>query len=117
MEDISVTHRIKDTGCRNPDILVKFLSKRKRNELLRASKVKSKKTKLTTSDIGFPGECKNIYIDENLTSYRSFLFRSARRSKEVNHYKYVWIRNGNVYMRKDENNPVLLIKSPECIPK
>ncbi|CAG4985231.1 unnamed protein product [Colias eurytheme] len=55
----------------------------------------------------------DIYFNERLTQENRHLFRAARQQTKASGYKYCWIKNGVVYIRKQEGNPAIAIKKPE----
>ncbi|XP_046807412.1 uncharacterized protein LOC124420005 [Lucilia cuprina] len=54
---------------------------------------------------------KFIYINDELTFHnRQLLWQAKTKAKEAN-WKFVWVRNGNIFARKNENSPLLTIKN------
>lgn len=51
-----------------------------------------------------------IYIDEHLTRENHLLFMSARKLKTLG-FKYVWTRNGRVFVRFNEGSKVISVDS------
>ncbi|XP_047025530.1 uncharacterized protein LOC124634150 [Helicoverpa zea] len=89
-------------------LVVKFLRHNKRNEFLRAGKTRRN---ISSEKLDVPGPSRTIYINERLTKEDRQLFRAARlRAKECD-YKFCWIKNGTVYIRKKEGNPAITIKT------
>ena len=54
---------------------------------------------------------KGMYVKENLTSHRYNLLLDTKKFAKENDYKYVWTRNGQILMRKSEEDRVILIKN------
>lgn len=71
------------------------------------------KNKLNAGMFGSEFMDKKIYINESLTSYTRSLLKAANKVKESNHYKYLWMRNSTILMRKIEGEPVIRINSFE----
>lgn len=69
---------------------------------------------VSLKDIGFSKEG-NFYINERLTAEYRRLFWLARQTKKIG-YKYCWVKNGNIYIRKAENTPFIRITQEEDIP-
>ena len=87
--------------------LIKFQNEVTRNEVLKNRKQIGN---LDTEMCGIQGNVKRIYISEDLNSDTRKLLFEAKKLK-VNHgYKYVWAKNGYVYVRKSENDPSLRIR-------
>ena len=53
----------------------------------------------------------NLYVKENLTPYKFSLFKSTREFARLEGYKYVWTKNGNVFIRRDENSNAVLVRN------
>ncbi|XP_057294659.1 uncharacterized protein LOC130623194 [Hydractinia symbiolongicarpus] len=109
-EDIDISHRT--SNKKEASIIVKFNSRYKRNIFYEGRKKLSEKT---IQDLGFQGSTK-IYINESLTSVNGELFRQAREhllSKKL--VKYVWTKNGQVYVRETDTADIINIKSKDDI--
>lgn len=89
-------------------IVVKLLRRSKRDEFIRAAKGRRN---LTTEEIT-KGPATKIYVNERLTKYKRFLFRETRKRAQQYSYKYCWVRNGAIYVRKEEKMPAILIRTP-----
>jgi hypothetical protein len=116
--EIDVSHRLQSKNDFIPPIIVKFVKKSTKESFMSAWKTyrsTSRPKKFTPNEIGLAGE-KEIFVNEHLTSYRAYLFRCAKRSLEKNGFKFVWVKNGNILMRKDETTGILNITSEADIP-
>ena len=77
---------------------------------------KTKAKKLRTTDLGFalqsdstnPNQGK-IYINESLTSRIKNLLRLTKIKKQEMNFKFIWTRNGSIFLRKDEKAPVFQV--------
>lgn len=106
----------------NPDsvrprsVIVKFSCPRTRDKYLAAA-IKFNKTnkdeKLNTSHIGIGGEKKPIFIVDHLTPELKKIHASARLTAKKLNYKYVWIKNGRVFLRKMDNSEHIVVKNIE----
>lgn len=120
--DIHYCSRIAKMNTSSPrprSILVKFSSPRLRDSFLAASitfNKKNPKEKLNVSHLGIASEKKSaIYIVENLNPENKALHASARaKSKELN-YRYVWVRNGKIFMRKTDDSKFIWIKDTDTL--
>ncbi|KAL4136058.1 hypothetical protein QTP88_007626 [Uroleucon formosanum] len=74
-----------------------------------------KSNKLTTDKMsnGWPKE--NIYMNERLTKLRRTLFYQTKIATTTKNYKFIWVSNGDILMRKNENSKILKIKSSQDI--
>lgn len=104
-------------STRPRSIIVKFSSQRVRDKVL-ASCIKynklNSKEKLHASHLGISSEkIVPIFIAEHLSpENKSIHAASRRKAKELN-YKYVWVRNGHVFMRKTDFSERIFINSVE----
>lgn len=89
-------------------LVVRFLRRYQRDEFLKAGKVNRN---LNCADIEVSGARRNIYFNERLTQENRQLFRSARFRCKGSGFKYCWIKNGSVYVRRHEGNPAIAIKN------
>lgn len=89
------------------DIVVKFAETETRNELLKAIRI----NKLTTLDLGFKGTRTKVYGKELLTTYGKDLYYRALERKRTQGWKFLWIKDGKVFVRKTEGEPCYWVKS------
>lgn len=89
-------------------VVVKFLRRNKRNELLKASKTRRS---LTTEALELPGPSTRVFFNERLTRNSRMLFRETRKKCKQLNYRHCWTYNGTIYVRKREGGPALPIKS------
>ncbi|KAF6201177.1 hypothetical protein GE061_005624 [Apolygus lucorum] len=89
-------------------ILALFESSEAADALIKAAKTDKN---ITANQLykGWPND--RVYINENLTSYRADLLRRAKVKAKENGYKYVWLKNFIVHVRKDDGERVLTIKT------
>ncbi|XP_063899118.1 uncharacterized protein LOC126053873 [Helicoverpa armigera] len=97
----------KDTQSSRPrSILVKFSSPRLRDSFLAASiryNKNNNQDKLNTSHLGIASDKPQpIYVSEHLSAENKAIHAAARvRAKELG-FKFVWVRNGRIFVKKDE---------------
>lgn len=104
MKDIAAIHRLPCKPDKTPGIIVRFFQQTTKDEWLNKRSV----LKRAKDD---------AYILENLTSHdRELLWEAKEWSKESN-YKYVWYKNGNVLVRKQDRDKVHVIKSLDDLRK
>jgi FtsZ-binding cell division protein ZapB len=103
-----LAHRIrkKKTGGDRP-IIVQYFNRKIRNEVL--SKGKRHKLKLNEIDSKFPD--KPLYINENLSSYYKKLFFEAKKVKNLLNYKYLWVMNSKIFMKKNDDSKPIQVNS------
>lgn len=49
-----------------------------------------------------------LYINEHIKAKNKILFRYTRVATKGKQYKFVWIQNGNILIRKDNKSNILL---------
>lgn len=70
------------------------------------------KEKLCTKHLGFTkNEYVPIYVSEQLTARGARLYFLARDLAKSRAYKFCWTAFGRIYIRKDENSPIIIIKN------
>ena len=52
-----------------------------------------------------------LYINENLTQRRKRLFWKTKQKAIELDYSYIWSNNGQIYVRKDQDNDRIAIKT------
>lgn len=109
----------KSTGELNEDItlarpiVVRFTRKITRDNFLVEAKLRRT---LNSKDIVDVGPGRKIYVNERLTAANRQLFRAARQRATECGYKFCWVKNGSIYVkRKEKRCPVLRISLPNDI--
>lgn len=102
----TVIAKLKDVRCR--DSLLAATAKFNRS---------NPENKLNSSLLGIAGKKCDIYVSEHLTPTNKSLHAATRiKAKELK-YKFVWVRNGRIYVRKEEKSQHIIIKDIECVNK
>lgn len=91
-------------------LVVRLLRKTKRDEILKAARVRRN---ISPKDMDIGASTQKLYINERLTSDNRRLFREARIRARHLGYKFCWIHNGIIHVRKDEGRgyPAVQIRS------
>lgn len=108
VENITAAHRVPSYSAdRAKSIVVQFKTKDFRDQQLKILKA----CKLKASDISprFPDT--PVYVNEHLTPELKSLFRDARKAKVDKNFKFCWVRDGKIFLRKDESSRVLRVKN------
>lgn len=118
-DSILNVYRTRGRNNRPGSILVELSSPLLRDRMLQAyRKTKlSPGTRVDSSKIGIDGPKTQIFISEQLTKKANHLFFLARSLAKTKQYKYCWTRNGNVYLRKEDGSPFIIIKDENHITK
>lgn len=105
---IDACHRLgRKPGPNNssPGIIVKFVRRLDKEELLKKRRVKSN---LSTRHMNL-GLDQPVYINESLSPMRRRLFVAARQMKRDKGYRFLWVRGGKILVRKEESAPVIQV--------
>lgn len=95
-------------------IVVKFTSPRVRDNILASIKKFNKEhpqEKLNSAHLGFTGSKQAVYVEEHLSPVNKKFHATARAVAKEKQYKFVWIRGGKVFIRKDINSRSILVNS------
>lgn len=90
-------------------IVVRFTRRKLRDDFLEGAKGRRG---LKSDDI-VHGTSRNVFINERLTKENRYLFRNARIAAAEKGYKYCWVRNGRIFIRRADKRPVISIRSHE----
>jgi FtsZ-binding cell division protein ZapB len=108
-----VAHRLgAEASNRHRPILIQFDSRKARDSLMKSGKRLKLKLKDVDSDFG-EGP---LYINDNLTPYyKKLLFRAKEVRQKLN-YKYLWVANSKVLMKKDDSSrPVRIVSENDLL--
>lgn len=94
-EEIEAVHRVKARPHAIAPILVRFTSLDTRDKWL------EQRTFLR-------GE--KIFVNENLTARTKHLYWLTKNRATANQYRFVWVRNGKIYAKKEEGMSLIRIK-------
>ncbi|XP_031339583.1 uncharacterized protein LOC116168070 [Photinus pyralis] len=114
--DIDVCHRLgkKKDSNQPASIIVKFVRREDKLNLLQKRRTKRN---FSTEHLGFQHPSSPIYINESLSPTRRKLFSLARQIQKDKNYNYLWVRNGNIFIRKQQGDPAIKICSLDVIEK
>ncbi|KAG8300561.1 hypothetical protein J6590_073413 [Homalodisca vitripennis] len=103
---VDACHRLgRQTGDNPPGIIIKFVRRFDKEELLKKRRVKRT---LSIRHIGRSDD-RPIYVNESLSPARRRLYAMARRVQKEKDLKFLWVRNGKIFLRKEENSPIKVI--------
>ncbi|XP_070384813.1 uncharacterized protein PF3D7_1120000-like [Dermacentor albipictus] len=112
-DNIEVVHRVKTRNDQVPsNIVVRFKSRCKRDAFLQ----KAKKTRLTMHDLGHSSN-EPIFVNEHLCPPLKRLLGMAIEKKRVSNWKFVRVKNGHIFARKDEDSRVVRVTCARDIDK
>ncbi|CAH2106122.1 unnamed protein product [Euphydryas editha] len=114
------TAKITASSSRPRSIIIKLASPRVRDELL-ACVIKYNKSnpekRLCSDHLGITGPKSPVYVVEHLSPSNKALHAATRIKAKEMCYKYVWVRNGKIFVRKCETSDYILIKNMDTLNK
>lgn len=111
--DIRDVYRIYNKTQKNSTIIAEMSNVLLRDTFLSAIKqiYKDKGEKFCTSHLGFSGASQPIYVSENPTNKIRKLFSLARNFCTKYKYRYCWMVNGKIMIRKEEGEPAVHLRN------
>ncbi|KAK9871900.1 hypothetical protein WA026_015149 [Henosepilachna vigintioctopunctata] len=91
-------------------IKIMFNNAEVKNKIVKANATR----KLTAKDLGYNTDTQ-VYINNDLTKQNIQLLKAAKKFKEENNYKYLWVQEGNILLRKEDNSKIILIEDYNCL--
>lgn len=112
--------RMNPKSDRPRSILVTLPSERYRDDIIscvRRFNRNNSTDRLSTEHIGLTGDKHLLYVGEHLSSSTKDIHYTVRQFAKDKNYKFVWVKFGKVYLRKDDKSPPILIKDSSCLDK
>ncbi|KAJ0183527.1 hypothetical protein K1T71_001503 [Dendrolimus kikuchii] len=106
--------KLNPNNARPRSVVVEFSSTRIRDNYLAASisfNKKNPENKLNLQHLGYTGTKSAIFVAEHLSPTNKSLHAATRQFAKEKNYKYVWVRGGRVYLRKNEESSYIIVKS------
>lgn len=106
--DVDTIHRVRpfisavknNDPPRPPAIIVRFTQRLRKDALLAAARAHRT---LFTTDIGFNGPATNVFLSHHLTPTNKLLLQQAKKIKKEQDFKYLWIQDCKILMRKSDD--------------
>lgn len=118
--DIRDIYKSKSTSEKK-SVIVELSSTLLKEDILKGAKSFNKRNhsdKLCAKHLGSKRNPDSpVFIAEYLTPKASRLFFLARDLRRSKNYKYCWTSYGRVYLRKDDNSPIIQITNEAIIQK
>lgn len=95
----------------NSTVVVEFVSTFNKINFLQCVKRKNQSSRLSTKDLGIEGESTPIFVSEHLSAKARHLYYRARDVAKSCQFAFCWTANGQVFLRKEESEPQVLIRS------
>lgn len=95
-------------------IVLKMISRYRKDDFVSALR----RAKLTTGDLGYDG-CDNnkVFVNDHLTSRNKYLLRQAKAIAKEKGFKWVWVRNCNIIVRRNDSSSPIYIKTADDLNK
>ncbi|XP_052753969.1 uncharacterized protein LOC128201331 [Galleria mellonella] len=110
--------KIKSASDRPRSIVIQLASPRIRDRLL-AAVIKFNKSnpqnRLNSTHFGFKTKKSPIYIVEHLSPSNKALHAATRHKAKEKGYKYVWVRGGRIFVRKNEEAGYVFIRNLDTL--
>lgn len=97
-----------------PNIIVRFTQRKRKNDLLAA--VRSRRG-LSTADLDVDGPSRPVFVNDHLAPQNKQLYSQARKIGREMGYKYIWLSDCKIFLRKTDNSKVLHISCVDDISK
>lgn len=110
--------KLNASSTRPRNVIVTLTSPRLRDNLLSAVHRYNKNhpnNLLNSQHAGIEGENRRIYMSEHLSLETKKLHFAAREFAKRSNYKFVWIKYGQIYVRKDPSTDAIRIKNEDFL--
>lgn len=99
--DILAVHRLSSRRDRTPDVIVKFASVKAKDKWMAA---RGRLRSLHES-----GDLPRLFLNDNLTRTNKALFWQTRTRGKEKRYRFIWVKNGKIFAKKDEGHPLIRV--------
>lgn len=99
-------------------VVARLRSPRQRDVLLAGVQKYNKlhpNDKLSSHHLGIGGNRFPVYVSEHLTPTNKSLHAATRMKAKEMKYQFVWVRNGKIFVRKDESTQALVIRGKDSL--
>lgn len=94
----------------NSPIKIEFEDGNEKKQMM----ISKKRLQMESRNLGFPNSNK-IYLNHELTKGNVKLHTAARLFKKQHNYKFLWIHDGNIFIRKNENSRIILVDNEDVL--
>lgn len=89
-----------------PNIIVRFTQRTRKNNFLAAVRARRG---LNTVDLNLVGPSRPVFVNDHLAPHNKLLYKQARQLGKDHGYKYIWVNDGKIRLRKSETSKPILI--------
>lgn len=97
-----------------PGIIVKFVRRFDKQRLLELKKLN--KPELSARHIGMASDSP-IYVNESLCFARRDLLKTVQEFKRKHGYKYAWVKEGKIFLKKEDKGKAIPVTHPDDLAK
>lgn len=97
-----------------PNIIIKFTQRNRKIEFLAAVRARRG---LTTADLGMDGAAGPVFVSDHLAPQNKLLYGRVRQLGREAGYKYIWVNECKIFIRKNDTSKIILISSVEDLKK
>lgn len=118
IQNCTRVRKLNESSSRPRSVIVRLPTTRFRDTIIAAVSHYNKKNpteKLHSGLLGYGGNKSSIFVSEHLSPFYKALHAETRKQAREKGYRYVWLRNGRIFCRKDDHSPAKLIKSYEIL--
>lgn len=76
-----------------------------------------KKVRIVSNELTGGRNDNIVYINEHLTTHNINLFWQAKLKSKDNNYKFVWTKDGKIFVRRNENEKAYRIRNEDNLKK
>lgn len=112
--------KLNNASNRPRNIVVTFSTPRIRDLVLSAAHRYNKSHPgqgLRSSDLDIPGEPRRFFVTEHLSPEQKYLHSATRKAAKECSFKYVWVKYGQIYVRKDDSSGAIIIHNLDSLQK
>lgn len=97
-------------------IIVCFNNRYVKEDFIAAARIVSKETHITPAILGLHGNHK-IFVNDHLTTHNKILLSNTKKAAKEKGFRYVWVKHAKIFVRRDDQSPILAIKSERDLSK
>lgn len=105
---INYISRIPTFNSKDKSILLSFVNRYVKEDFVAAARGKKK---IATSNLGYSGDDRRIYVNDHLTPQNKNLLNQVKLIAKEKYYSYVWVRYAKIHVRKNDSSPVITVHS------
>lgn len=113
-EDVDIVTRVATKSTQVKPIIIRFASRRRKEEFLALYK---KARKITSTDLKYSGPEAIIYVNNHLTIKNKVLLSKVKTKAREAGFKFVWVKDCKILVRKNDTSPAFLVRREDDLQK